>query len=1166
MNRFVHLHVHTEYSLLDGSARIKELIAKVKELGMDSVAITDHGAAYGVIDFYKEAVSSGIKPIIGCEVYVAPRTLRDKEPGIDSGYYHLILLAKDMTGYKNLIKLVSIGFIDGFYYKPRVDHDTIREHSDGLIALSACLAGEVQSHIMDGDIKKADETAMFYRDVFKDDFYLELQDHGIEEQKKVNAELISMSKRLNIPLVCTNDVHYINRDDAKAHEVLLCIQTGKTMKDEDRMRFQTDEFYLKSPDEMSELFKYVPEAVANTGVIADKCNLTIEFGKTHLPRFEVPGGEDHTEYLRNLCYQGLKKRYPDAEDRIRDRLEYELGIIEQMGYVDYFLIVWDFIRYAREHQIMTGPGRGSAAGSLVAYCLGITRIDPIKYNLIFERFLNPERISMPDIDSDFCYERRQEVIDYVVRKYGKDRVAQIITFGTMAARAVIRDVGRALAFSYAETDSIAKMIPFEPGMTIDRALEINPDLKKLYDTDERVKTLIGISKSLEGLPRHSSTHAAGVVISAEPVDQLVPLARNEDTIVTQYTMNNLEELGLLKMDFLGLRTLTVIRDAIDSVADGTGKRIDFYGMEYDDPEVFRMISEGKTEGVFQLESSGMTQFMKELKPDCFEDIIAGISLYRPGPMSEIPKYIENKNHPENIQYATPQLKHILDVTYGCIVYQEQVMQIVRDLAGYSMGRSDLVRRAMAKKKHRVMEEERKNFIYGIVDDNGKVTVPGAVRNGVPEKVANDIFDQMTDFASYAFNKSHAAAYAVVAYETAYLKRYYPVEFFASILTSVMGDNDKVAFYIGCCRENGIDVLPPDINESNVNFTIASGRIRFGLAAVKNVGKSAIVSIIKARSRKGKFISFTDFCRKVDDGDLNKRAVESLIKAGAFDSLGSYRSQLLAVYEQVMDGIAGNRRRNIEGQMSMFDIADRSESDKDILPNIKEFDKRYMLAMEKEMTGLYLTGHPLDEYRDELESLTSINTAEVMDNTTEGDEDAIRNKVELDNKFVTMGGILSSVRIKATKSNTIMAFASLEDMYGSIETLIFPKVYEKYNKLVHQDGLCLIRGRLSIREEESPKLLAEDIFALKKRGASAENPPRRKLYLKILSSRYSEVIAPVKSVLASKKGGTPVYLCIYDDKTHKNKVMAAGRSIWVEPDSDMISKLGQILGDEGVKLC
>ncbi|HBM76096.1 MAG TPA: DNA polymerase III subunit alpha [Clostridiaceae bacterium] len=1165
MGGFVHLHVHTEYSLLDGSARIKDLVARAKELGMDSLAITDHGVCYGIIDFYKECVAQGIKPILGCEVYVAKRTLYDKEPNIDDVYYHLILLAKNMKGYKNLIKLVSKGFIDGFYYKPRVDHDTLKQYSEGLIALSACLAGEVQSYIMDGDIKKAESAALTYKSIFGEDYYLELQDHGIEEQKNVNKQLLILSKKLQIPVVCTNDIHYIRREDARAHEVLLCIQTGKTMDDEDRMRFKTDEFYLKSPEEMAELFKDVPEALENTVKIAEKCNLKLEFGKLHLPKYDVPGGMDSYEFLRKLCYEGLHKRYKDINDKLTGRLEYELGIIKKMGYVDYFLIVWDFIKFARDNGIMTGPGRGSAAGSIVAYCLGITRIDPIRYNLLFERFLNPERVSMPDIDSDFCYERRQEVIDYVIRKYGKDRVVQIITFGTMAARAAIRDVGRALDLSYAEVDTIAKMIPFEKEMTIDKAMSINSELRKVYEKDEKVKLLIDISRDLEGLPRHSSTHAAGVVIAADAVDEYVPLARNEDTIVTQFPMGTLEELGLLKMDFLGLRTLTVIRDALQLIKDDKGVDIDFDTMVYDDPEVFKMISEGNTEGVFQLESSGMTQFMKELKPNSFEDIIAGISLFRPGPMSEIPRYIENKNNPEKIVYKTEKLKPILDVTYGCIIYQEQVMQIVRDLAGYSLGRSDLVRRAMSKKKHKVMEEERKNFIYGIVDENNNILVPGAVRNGISEKVANEIFDQMIDFASYAFNKSHAAAYAVVAYETAYLKRYYPVEFFAAMLTSVMDNNEKVAFYIECCRKKGIKVLPPDINESNVTFTVAGGGIRFGLAAVKNVGKSVIISIINVRKQKGNFRSFTDFCQKTAASDakespINKKAVESLIKAGAFDSMGHFRSQLLAVYEQVMDSAAQDKRRNIDGQISLFDMSkDETGSISDTLPNIKEFESKRLLSMEKEMIGLYLSGHPLTEYADELNMITTMTTSGIVENTGEDMLEVGEGKMELDGKYVTMGGIISSVRIKATHNNSIMAFAVLEDMYGSVEMLIFPKILERYSKLIHEDDLVVIRGRLSIREDETPKLLVENVNSLKKFKDC-------KLYLKIPSIKYNDLISRIKPVLLSSKGTTPVYLCVDYGVNNKRNIEVANKSLWVSPNKELIDKLNDILGNESVKIC
>lgn len=1158
--KFVHLHNHTEYSLLDGSARIKDLIARAKELGMDSIAITDHGAAYGIIDFYKEAVAQGIKPILGAEVYVAKRTLYDKQPNIDSSYYHLVLLVKNMKGYKNLIKLVSKGFIDGFYYKPRVDHDTIKQYSEGLIALSACLAGEVQSYITDGDMKKARSTALFYKDIFKDDYYLELQDHGIEEQKKVNLELKKMSTELSIPLVCTNDIHYIKKEDAKAHEVLLCIQTGKTMDDQDRMRFKTEEFYLKSPYEMATLFKDVPEALLNTHKIAEKCNLELDFTKTHLPKYDVPDMMDSSEYLRKLCNDGLSTRYNAARPELKERLDYELQVIEQMGYVDYFLIVWDFIKFARDHDIMTGPGRGSAAGSIVAYCLGITRIDPIKYNLLFERFLNPERISMPDIDSDFCYERRQEVIDYVVQKYGKDRVAQIITFGTMAARAAIRDVGRAINLSYGEVDIIAKMIPFEIGMTIDKAMNINGELKRVYDEDDRVKQLIDISKTLEGLPRHSSTHAAGVVIAAAPVDEYVPLSKNEDTIVTQFPMGTLEEMGLLKMDFLGLRTLTVLRDALELIKEDKGIEIDLDSMAYDDPNVFKMITDGNTQGVFQLESQGMTQFMKELKPDCFEDIIAGISLFRPGPMAEIPRYIENKNTPDKISYKTPLLKPILDVTYGCMVYQEQVMQIVRDLAGYSLGRSDLVRRAMSKKKHKVMEEERKNFIHGILDEDGNIIVPGAVRNGVDEKAANEIFDQMMDFASYAFNKSHAAAYAVIGYETAYLKQYHPVEFFAAMLTSVMGNNDKIAFYIDCCKKMGIEVLPPDINESSITFTVSENKIRFGMAAVKNASRAAIASIINVRNEKGSFVSFTDFCHKAGDGEINKKAVESLIKSGAFDSLGNHRSQILAIFEQVMDGISQDRKRNLDGQISLFDMTgSKMDTLTDVVPPIKEFDKKYLLAMEKEMTGLYLSGHPLMEYKSELEMSTSINTSEIFGSVSDEVEAALENGVELDNKNVTMGGIITSVKVKSTRNNSIMAFIVLEDMYGSIEVLVFPKVYERLNRVVQEDNLVLIKGRLSVREEETPKLLAEDIKPLTKLNNS-------KLYLKIQKSKYGKVIPRLKPILSSARGDTPVYLCIEDESGGERNIKVASKDLWVEIGEELLSRLYDVLGEESVKVC
>lgn len=1041
MGSFVHLHVHTEYSLLDGSARIGELVKRTKELGMDSIAITDHGVMYGVIDFYKACKKEGIKPVIGCEIYIAPRNLHQKEAGIDSEYYHLVLLAKNNDGYKNLMKIDSEAFIDGFYYKPRADYELLKKYSNGLIALSACLGGEIQSLILKNQNEEAEKKALFYNSIFgSGNFYLELQDHGLPEQKKVNKVLMDISKRTGIPLVATNDVHYINKDDADAHEILLCIQTGKTIDDDDRMRFEGSEYYLKSPEEMQEIFDFAPEAIENTVKIAEMCNVEFEFHKLKLPKFDTPKGYTSSEYLRKLCNEGLKKRFgAHPSETVVKRLNYELSVIEQMGYVDYFLIVWDFIRFARENKIMTGPGRGSGAGSIVAYVLEITKINPIKYNLIFERFLNPERVSMPDIDSDFCYERRQEVIDYVVRKYGKDRVAQIVTFGTMAAREVIRDVGRALNYSYSDVDAIAKMIPMQKNMTIDRAMELNPDFKKKYDTDDNVKMLVDYSKALEGLPRHSSTHAAGVVISSAPIVEYVPLARNDETIVTQFTMTTLEELGLLKMDFLGLRTLTVIRDAVSNIEKDTGKHFDINSIDYESKEVYQMISEGHTEGIFQLESRGMTGFMKELKPDSLEDIIAGISLYRPGPMDQIPAYIRNKKNPENIKYLDEKLRPILDVTYGCIIYQEQVMQIVRDIAGYSLGRSDLIRRAMSKKKHDVMEEERKNFINGIVDEKGTIVVPGAVRNGVSREVANKLFDIMMDFASYAFNKAHAAAYAVVAYQTAYLRKFYPVEFMAAMLTSVMGNNDKVAFYIDASKRMNISVLPPDVNESFKSFTVVNNKIRFGLAAIKNVGSGAIQSIIDAREKKGNFKDIIDFCEKVDLSQVNKKAVESMIKSGAFDSLKATRKQLISCYENIMDSVTNNRKKNLDGQLSLFtnEGVDIKSGLDEIIPDNDEYEKRYLLAMEKEMTGLYISGNPLDDFKEEIEEQTKMRISDIVN--VESEEYNVYDSKVHDGQQVKIAGILESISIKSTKNNDIMAFAVVEDVTSSVEVIIFPKL-------------------------------------------------------------------------------------------------------------------------------
>ncbi|MGB9779729.1 DNA polymerase III subunit alpha [Caldanaerobacter sp.] len=1143
---FVHLHVHTEYSLLDGSCRIKDLISKTKELGMKAIAITDHGAMYGVIDFYKEAVAQGIKPIIGCEIYVAPRRMQDKEYGIDDENYHLVLLAKDMIGYKNLMKIVTAASIEGFYYKPRVDKEFLKKHSEGLIALSACLAGEIPSLILRGDYERAKEVALFYDSIFgRGNFYLELQDHGILEQKRVNKELIRMSKETGIPLVVTNDVHYLEKKDAKAHEVLLCIQTGKTIKDEDRMVFPTEEFYLKSPQEMEELFACCKDALENTEKIADMCNVEIEFNKIKLPKYDLPEGENSFEYLRNLCYEGLYKRYKNPDKEIIDRLEYELSVIKDMGYVDYFLIVWDFIKFAKDNGIITGPGRGSAAGSLVAYTLGITNVDPIKYNLLFERFLNPERVSLPDIDTDFCYERREEVINYVVKKYGEENVAQIITFGTMAARAVIRDVGRALAYSYAEVDEIAKMIPFELGMTIDKALELNPELRERYEKEERVRQLIDISRSLEGLPRHASTHAAGVVISKEPLVNHVPLQKNDDSIVTQFPMTTLEELGLLKMDFLGLRTLTVIRDTIEMVKKNRGIDIDLDSLDYEDPKVYELISRGETEGVFQLESSGMKQFMTELKPKNLEDIIAGISLYRPGPMDQIPKYLANRNNPEKIEYEHPILKPILEVTYGSLVYQEQVMQIVRDVAGYSLGRADLVRRAMAKKKMDVMEQERKNFIYGIVDEKGNVVVPGALRNGLDEETANRLFDQMLEFANYAFNKSHAAAYAVIAYQTAYLKRYFPVEFMAALLNSFVDNLDKIAFYVQVCKKMGIKVLPPDINESESYFTVVEDKIRFGLSAVKNVGVNVTEEIVKERKRGGKFRSVVDFFERMQETQINKKAIESLIKAGAFSSLGVKRAQLLHSYDKLMESVKKARSSAIEGQISLFEVAKDSKEIDFEFPDMEEYPKSKILSMEKETLGLYISGHPLEEYAQDIPKVTNVTT---LDFKISPDEEMFTLKLR-DNQEVKIAGVIVAKKVKFTKNGNIMAFVTLEDMYGTVEIIVFPTVYERYSSLIKEDKIVLVKGKVSLKEEEEPKILCDEIKLLSEVIV-------KKLYINM---EDSSKIEEVKEVLKKAPGNMPVVLKV------NSKLLAANRDLWVNGSEKLIEELEGIVGKENVKV-
>ncbi|MCD3244933.1 DNA polymerase III subunit alpha [Clostridium botulinum C] len=1159
---FVHLHTHTEYSLLDGSGKIGGLISRAKELGMKSLAITDHGTMFGCVDFYKKAKDAGIKPIIGCEIYVSSNSMHIKRLDAENRNHHLVLLVKNEQGYKNLMKIVSKASIEGFYYKPRVDHEYLKEHSEGLIALSACLAGEVSYNLLNGTKEKAREIALFYKDIFKEGFYIELQYHGIDKQLRVNEMLVELARELDIPLVATNDVHYIKKEDAKSHEVLLCIQTGKTLDDEDRMKYEPQNFYLKSPEEMYEIFSYVSDALENTNKIADECNFDYIFHESKLPNFPLPEGIDHFEYMKELCYKGLEIRYEKVTDELKERLEYELDVIKEMGYVDYFLIVWDFFRFSHEKGIMTGPGRGSAAGSLVAYTLGITKIDPIKYNLIFERFLNPERVSMPDIDSDFCYERRGEVIDYVVEKYGKDNVSQIVTFGTMAPRACIRDVGRAMNYSYAEVDRIAKMIPTVLGITIDKALEMNPELREVYDKDTRIKELIDVARDLEGLPRHTSTHAAGVVIASQPLVNYVPLSKNEEAIVTQFTMTTLEELGLLKMDFLGLRTLTVIRDAIELIKKNTGIEIDLDKINFEDENVYNMLGKGKTVGVFQLESAGMTNFMKELKPESLEDIIAGISLYRPGPMAEIPKYIKNKNNPKNIEYITPELEGILNVTYGVMVYQEQVMQIVRDLAGYSMGRSDLVRRAMSKKKHKVMEEERKNFIYGI-EENGKVVVPGCLRNGISEESANKIYDQMMDFASYAFNKSHAAAYGVVAYYTAYLVHYYPTEFMAAMLNSVRGNSDKVAIYIRAAKQMDIETLPPDINKSFGKFTVQNGKIRFGLSAIKNVGENIIDVIVKSREEKGEFNSFVDFCNKISMGSINKRMVESLIKAGVFDSFGIYRSQLLAVYEKIIDSVVSQRKKNIEGQVSLFGNFDNEFKGVEIkYPSIDEFNKKSKLAMEKEMTGLYLTGHPLEDYEEILKNATSAKTTDIiMDESLEEDlVDEVTLHVEEQNSKikdgdkVIIGGLITNVTRKITKTNSMMAFINLEDLYSSIEVIIFPKTLERFNNTIMEDEIVLVKGRVTKREDEQPKILCDYI-------EKVVNFSNKKFYIQVEKKRdVKPTINQIKSIAIRNNGNIPIYICTKDER----KKYLISREYWVNNTEEVVNILKQLYGNENIK--
>ncbi len=1073
---FTHLHVHTEYSLLDGSNKIKEYVARVKELGMDSAAITDHGVMYGVIDFYQECMNQGIRPIIGCEVYVAPGSRFDREISRgDDRYYHLILLAENNRGYANLMKIVSKGFVDGYYYKPRVDKEVLREYHEGIICTSACLAGEVQRFLARGLYEEAKEAALSYRDIFGDgNFFLELQDHGIPEQKQVNAQLLRMSRELGIGLVATNDCHYTYAQDAAPHDVLLCLQTGKKLQDEDRMRYEGGQYYVKSPEEMAALFPYAPEALENTYRIAQRCSVTIEFGHYKLPRFDVPGGKSAWEYLNELCLSGLAERYDPVTDQLRERLDYELAVIRQMGFVDYFLIVWDYIRYARSVGIAVGPGRGSAAGSLVSYTLGITKLDPIRYNLLFERFLNPNRVSMPDIDVDFDFERRQEVIDYVVRRYGKDCVAQIVTFGTLAARGVIRDVGRVMDLPYSLCDTISKKIPMEPGITIDKALQQSQELRTMYETDEKIHELIDMSKRLEGLPRHTSMHAAGVVICQKEVDEFVPLSRSSDgTIVTQFTMVAIEHLGLLKMDFLGLRTLTVIQNAVRMASEKEGRKIDIDRIDYSDPKVYEYISTGKCEGIFQLESAGMKSFMKELRPGILEDLIAGISLYRPGPMDFIPQYIRGKDHPETITYDTPLLEPILQPTYGCIVYQEQVMQIVQSLGGFNLGQSDNVRRAMSKKKAAEMEKQRVNFVYG----NESEGIPGCIANGIDEKTANKIYDEMTDFAKYAFNKSHAAAYAVVAYQTAWLKYYYPVEFMAALMTSVIDNPGKVAEYIMTCRSMGIRILPPDINKGEGGFSVTyeeaggPGCIRYGLNAIRSVGRPVIEALIAQRQIGGPYTDLRNLAERLGS-DLNKRAVENCIKAGALDSLGGNRRQMMLAYAGVFDAVQKEKKNQISGQMSIFDLlaGEDQEVGAVTLPNVPEYEKGQLLAYEKEVLGIYVSGHPLEQYEDVWRRNISALSTDFAINDETGQADRLQ-----DGSIQIIGGILENITTKYTKTSRTMAFLTIEDLTGSVEVLVFPNDYDKSRELLNQDAHLFIRGRVSQEDDKPSKLIAEKLW-------------------------------------------------------------------------------------------
>ena len=1146
---FTHLHVHTEYSLLDGSNKIKEYVSRVKELGMNSAAITDHGVMYGVIDFYKAARAAGIKPILGCEVYVAPGSRFDRELSHgDDRYSHLVLLAENNKGYQNLMKIVSKGFVEGYYYKPRVDMEVLETYHEGIIALSACLAGEVQRYLVRGLYEEAKETAYKYEKCFgKGNFFLELQDHGIPEQKTVNAGLMRMSQETGIELVATNDVHYTYAEDAEPHDILLCLQTGKKLSDENRMRYEGGQYFVKSEEEMRALFPYAEQAIDNTQKIADRCNVEIEFGVTKLPHFDVPEGYDSWTYLNKLCHEGLVRRYPDKHEELLPKLDYELSVIQKMGYVDYFLIVWDFINYARTHGIPVGPGRGSAAGSLVSYTTGITNIDPIRYNLLFERFLNPERVTMPDIDIDFCYERRSEVIDYVIEKYGKDCVTQIVTFGTLAARGVIRDVGRVMDLPYNFCDTIAKNIPNELNITIDKALIMNPELRSMYESDETVKRLIDMAKRLEGLPRHTSMHAAGVVISQKAMDEYVPLSRSSDgTITTQFVMTTIEELGLLKMDFLGLRTLTVISDAVKLVEKNHGIKIDVDNIDYDDKKVLDSIGTGRCDGVFQLESAGMKNFMKELKPQSLEDVIAGISLYRPGPMDFIPKYIKGKNEPESVTYVCKELEPILEPTYGCIVYQEQVMQIVQNLAGYTMGQADNIRRAMSKKKQYVIDAERQNFVYG----NEEQGIKGCIANGISEQAANQIYDSMVDFAKYAFNKSHAAAYAVVAYQTAYLKYYYPVEFMAALMTSVIDNTRKVAEYIYSCRQMGIKVLSPDINEGEGRFLATKDGIRYGMYAIKSIGRQVIDIILAEREANGKYITLSDFLSRVAGREVNKRAVENLIKAGACDGLDGNRQQMLLVYNTLIDNLNQEKKNSLAGQMSLFDLV--SEEEKKAyevrFPNVEEYSKEIKLGFEKEVLGIYLSGHPLEEYEEKWRKNISAVTADFM-----LDEETNAVKIK-DNQSVVIGGIITEKTIKYTKQNKAMAFITIEDLFGTVEVIIFPRDYEKYSRYLNEDEKVFVAGHANVEEDKNGKLICEKIYSF--------DDTKRELWLQFATKEsYEEKEKELYSRLYGSDGNDEIVIYIASPRAMKR--LGQNHNIHINPE--LVGNLTEFLGEKNVKI-